>query len=240
MIDFPSEIASQAAAHGVDMTALEHLLVTHSHGDHWFPYLLRWRARPATIHEPGQAPPVKVGGPRFTLLPMLHVYGNATVETVLRLELGDRLEALDVRFHPVRASYRFVAGELSVTALPANHDVGREDAYHYVLRSGGKTVLYGLDGDTFLPVTRAALRALQLDVVILESTYGLGNGRNHRNFARVIEEADWLRRENLMSAGGRIVATHFSPHHCPPHRETAEYLAGHGIEAAFDGMQIDL
>src|SRR5437660_9388850 len=43
VIDFPSEIAAQAQRHGVDLPGLRDLLVTHSHGDHWFPYLLRWR-----------------------------------------------------------------------------------------------------------------------------------------------------------------------------------------------------
>src|ERR1041385_5882063 len=46
LIDFPSEIAAQAQRHRIDLAQLEHMLVTHSHGDHWFPYLLRWRSMP--------------------------------------------------------------------------------------------------------------------------------------------------------------------------------------------------
>jgi phosphoribosyl 1,2-cyclic phosphate phosphodiesterase len=236
LIDFPPEIASQCERHGVDLTRLERLLVTHSHGDHWFPYLLRWRARPAVVTE---TPPVSVGAPRFTPLPALPVYGNAAVEAVLRRELGDHLEAYDLAFVPVAAGGRFTAGHLAVTPLAANHDVGREDVVHYALTApDGATVLYGLDGDTFLPETRAALRDFRFDVVIMESTYGLGAGRNHRNFARVVEEAAWFRDEGLMKPGGRIIATHFSPHHCPPHAETAALLAAHGVEAAYDGLEI--
>ena len=162
------------------------------------------------------------------------------MEGVLRRELGDKLESLDLLFHPVEALNSFGAGRFDVTALPANHDVGKEDAFHYVLQAENRTVLYGLDGDTFLPETRKAIGGFQFDVIILESTYGHGNGSNHRNFARVIEESDWFRREGVVAGGGRIVATHFSPHHCPPHEETTKYLAGFGIEAAWDGMEIIL
>src|SRR5262245_13187481 len=64
LIDFPSEIASQAQRHHLDLPALEHLLMTHSHGDHWFPYLLRWRWRPNAFCRPGEMAPQEVGGPR--------------------------------------------------------------------------------------------------------------------------------------------------------------------------------
>ena len=56
----------------------------------------------------------------------------------------------------------------------------------------------------------------------------------------VTEEAEWFRREGVIGDGERIVATHFSPHHGPPHQQTTEYLAGFGIEAAWDGMEIIL
>jgi phosphoribosyl 1,2-cyclic phosphate phosphodiesterase len=240
MIDFPSEIASQSARHGVDLSALQHLLITHSHGDHWFPYLLRWRARPPEISAAGEVAPVRFGAPRFTELPLLHIWGNSAVESVLRRELGDSLAALEIEFHKVGAGSDFVCGDIRASALPANHDVGRESALHYVLSDSSHSIFYGLDGDTFLPETRDALRGYKLDVVILESTYGHGDGRNHRNFARVLGEAEWLRQEVVLKPDGRIIATHFSPHHCPMHEETAAFLAPHGIEAAWDGMTVQL
>jgi phosphoribosyl 1,2-cyclic phosphate phosphodiesterase len=237
LIDFPSEIADQAHRHGADLTRLEHLLVTHSHGDHWFPYLLRWRRRPPRT---AQDPPAEVSAPCFTDLPLLHVYGNAAVEATLVRELGNDLTPFDLAFHRVAPGERFDAGALRVTALPANHDRGREDALHYVLQDAEATVLYGLDGDTFLPEARATLRTFRFDLVILESTFGFGDGGNHRNFARLEAEARWLRDEGLLARppGGRVVATHFSPHHCPPYARTEEYLNRNDIVAARDGLEI--
>lgn len=235
LIDFPSEIADQCYRHDVDLTALESLLVTHSHGDHWFPYLLRWRRRPANLSED---PPTQIGGPRFTALPPLRLYGNAAVEAILRRELGDDLAPCEITFRRVSSGEGFETSGLKVTALHANHDVGREQALHYVLQDDSATVLYGLDGDTFLPETREALRAFRFDAVILESTYGYGEGGNHRNFQRVQEEAHWFRDKSLLTPGGRLIATHFSPHHCPPHAETTAYLQERDILAAWDGMEL--
>jgi phosphoribosyl 1,2-cyclic phosphate phosphodiesterase len=235
LVDFPSEIADQALRYNVDLTLLEHLLVTHSHGDHWFPYLLRWRHRPWRIFFD---PPTHRGAPRFTELPTLHVYGNAAVEAILRRELGDDLAAYDLEFHRVSAGQRFRAGALEVTPLCANHDVGREEAVHYLIQDKTATLLYGLDGDTFLPETREVLRQFHFDLVIMESTYGQGEGGNHRNFARLEAEAEWFRAENLLRPEGQLVATHFSPHHCPPHAETSAYLAERAILAAWDGLEL--
>jgi phosphoribosyl 1,2-cyclic phosphate phosphodiesterase len=238
LIDFPSEIAAQAYRYSLELPELENLLVTHSHGDHWFPYLLRWRSRPAVTCLPGETAPYETGGPRFTDLPTLHIWGNAAVEAILRRELGDDLTPFALAFHSLHPGDAFRARNFAITALPANHDVGREEALHYVVQDGEHTLLYGLDGDTFLPETREALRAFQFDVVIMESTYGFGDGRNHRNFARLISEAAWFREENLLTAEGQIIATHFSPHHCPPHQETYDYLRSHDILASWDGMEV--
>lgn len=240
LIDFPSEIADQAHRHHLELPELRHLLMTHSHGDHWHPYLLRWRLRPTELCGAGDAAPLEIGGPRFTHLPTLHIWGNTAVEAVLRRELGDHLTPYALEYHLIRSGDEFAVGDFAVTALQANHDVGREDALHYILQNGGRTILYGLDGDAFLPETREKLRSFRFDVVIMESTYGLGDGRNHRNFARLVEEAAWFREEGLMREGGRIIASHFSPHHCPPHRETSDYLYPHHIQAARDGMEIRL
>ena len=238
LIDFPSEIVSQAERHGVELPLLQYLLVTHSHGDHWFPYFLRWRSRPAEFCSPGEPAPMRTGAPRFTDLPLLHIWGNEAVESTLIRELGKDLTPYKLDFHRIRSGASFAMGEFHVTALAANHDVGREEALHYVVQTGGKTLLYGLDGDTFLPKTREALRTFRFDTVIMESTYGLGDGKNHRNFERVIEEANWLREENLLKPEGRIIATHFSPHHSPPHEETCRYFEPHQIVTAYDGMEI--
>jgi len=240
LIDFPSEIVSQAWRHGVDLPGLRTLLVTHSHGDHWFPYQLRWRCRPTAMSRPGEVAPYDARGPRQTEIPLLHVFGNASVEAILRRELGDDLEPFAIVFHAIRPEDTFPAGGFTVTALPAHHDVGREEAVHYVLQAEDRTILYGLDGDTFLPGTRERLRAFRFDLVIMEATFGLGDGGNHRNFERLIAEAQWLREEGRMKVNGRIVATHFSPHYSPPHAETSDYLLRHDILAAWDGMEVRL
>jgi phosphoribosyl 1,2-cyclic phosphate phosphodiesterase len=240
LIDFPPEIASQSLRHHVPLAAVQHLLVTHSHGDHWHPYQLRWRGRPAELVQQNEQAPTCIGGPRFTELARLHIWGNAVVEAVLQRELGVDLVYYDIEYHRIMAGEGFQAGNFRVDVVAANHDVGREEAMHFIIRDAEKTILYGLDGDTFLPETRKMLHKYRFDTVILESTYGYGDGGNHRNYSRVISEAEWFRHEGLLTKAGEIIAMHFSPHHCPPHSECCSYLARHNITAAWDGMESEV
>lgn len=233
LIDFPPEIVSQGWRWGVDFSLISNLFVTHSHGDHFLPYLLRWRGRPPYI---SSEPSFERGAPRFTELPTLHLYGNAVVESRLRDELGDNLDYYDIEYHRVEAFQPFKAGDWDVLPVAANHDVGVENAVNYVLQRDGTTIFYGLDSDAPLPETWEALSAYRYDLMVWESTYGHGNGRNHMNFERLIQTADRIRKEGLLKEKGTIMASHFSPHHCSPHPETAEHLRNHGIEAAFDGL----
>lgn len=234
LIDFPPEIVSQGWKWGVDFSALTTLLVTHSHGDHFLPYLLRWRARPNELAE--NPPPVK-SAPRFTPLPALHVYGNAAVEARLCAELGGDPSWCDIEFTRVAAFQPFTAGELRVTPVAANHDLGREEAFNFIVETGAATLFYGLDSDFPLPETWEAFTAHRFDLMVFEATYGLGDGRNHMNFTRLRHTAGRIQESNLLRAGGTIVASHFSPHHCPNHDETEALLRPHGIVAAYDGLE---
>jgi phosphoribosyl 1,2-cyclic phosphate phosphodiesterase len=233
LIDFPPEIVSQGWRWGADFTRLRSLFVTHSHGDHFLPYLLRWRSKP---RETSDDPPFEMGGPRFTELPLLTLYGNQAVESRLRAELGGDLSAYGMDFVRVAALQPFEAGRWAVTPVAANHDVGREDAVNYVFQMRGLTIYYGLDSDEPLPDTWDALSAFRFDVMIFESTYGFGNGSNHMNFERLTRTAERIRDAGMLKPNGTILATHFSPHHCPLHDETAERLSRFGIQAAYDGM----
>ena len=143
LLDFPSEIADQARRHCSDLPALQYLLVTHSHGDHWFPDLLAGGASQPSCtalgEHRGRCP--KSVPSRFTYLPTLHILGNAAA-SVLHRELGDDLAAFAIAFHPVRAGDTWRAGDFSVTVLEANHDVGREEALHYVVADGGRNFCF--------------------------------------------------------------------------------------------------
>jgi phosphoribosyl 1,2-cyclic phosphate phosphodiesterase len=237
LIDFPPEIVSQGWKWGVDFSRLTTLLMTHSHGDHFLPYLLRWRGRPRVL---SPEPPTDTGGPRFTELPPLAVYGNRAVEDRLLSELGANLNDYDLEFVRVTPFQPFDAGAWKALPVAANHDRGKEDAVNYVLQGEGLTLYYGLDSDFPLPETWEALSGFRYDAMIFESTYGFGDGGNHMNFERLIRAVERIREAGWLNPGGSVIATHFSPHHCPPHPETAEYLGRFGILAAFDGMDWSL
>jgi len=72
LIDFPPEIFMQAERFSLQVISAEYLLVTHSHEDHFYPWMLGWRRMPSDVTLP---PPKNVVGPRFSPLKTLHIYG---------------------------------------------------------------------------------------------------------------------------------------------------------------------
>ena len=64
LLDFPPDTYAHALRHSLRLGQIQHLLVTHSHMDHFFPVELIHRHEHFGHHAKG----------------MLHVYGNAGVE----------------------------------------------------------------------------------------------------------------------------------------------------------------
>ena len=94
LIDFPAETYLHAVRYGTDLSAIENLLVTHSHTDHFYAQELCNR------------------GYRFALnmtAPVLNIYGNSEVHAVF--EEGTRRElrpavAESLRFHTQRRQHK--------------------------------------------------------------------------------------------------------------------------------------
>jgi phosphoribosyl 1,2-cyclic phosphate phosphodiesterase len=79
-----------------------------------------------------------------------------------------------------------------------------------------------------------------LHVVILEETLGDGKYEQHLGFDSFLEEVQWMRSEGLLRPGGRVFAHHFSHSGNPSHAELEAFFRPHGVEAAYDGLKIDL
>ena len=76
LIDFPSEIFMQAERYGIQIVDAQYLLFTHSHEDHFYPYLFGWRHMPSATPLP---PPQTITSARFSELKLLRIYGNEQV-----------------------------------------------------------------------------------------------------------------------------------------------------------------
>lgn len=79
LIDIGPSCFDNAARFGVNLTQIKVLLVTHPHEDHMYPQNLFWRYADESLLSMDYTVQMKCGGPRFTNIPELKVYGNRFV-----------------------------------------------------------------------------------------------------------------------------------------------------------------
>lgn len=223
-LDFPPDTYLHTLRDGLDLGAVEHLLVTHAHEDHFYPEDLLM-LRPPFAHRREER--------------LLHVYGDAHVRDRLERAVPD-FEQGSVRFHLVRACEPFTAGELEVVPLPADHFL-EKSAFVYLLRHGARQLFWGLDSGWYPETTWKVLERASLTAAAIDCTHGaLPGQRNHLNVEGVKEA-----RRRLLACGAAdrsttFVATHFSHNGGLSHAELEAAFAESGIRVAFDGFSLDV
>jgi len=222
--DFGPDAYHQALT-GNDLSAVEHLIFTHSHSDHLAPGDLGMR-RPPFAH--GVEAP-------------LQVWGNDRVLSGIRGHFGDPGRA-GLELHELRPFEAVRLGDAALTPLLADHD-RHETCLLHLFERGGRRLLYGHDTGVFPDPTWEFLRSWgeRLDVVLLDCTNGpLPGLRNHMGL-----EGDAQVRARLLDLGlagpeTRFVATHFSHNGGLMHEELQERAGPLGLEVGYDGMEIDV
>ena len=101
LIDMGPSCFDNAARFGVNLSKLKTLLVTHPHEDHLYPQHLHWRNTDESLLPLTYVEKMRHGGPRFTDIPQLNIYGNSFVMETLRKSLDD-MEELKINLHEIR------------------------------------------------------------------------------------------------------------------------------------------
>lgn len=247
MIDFNNSAPLRALQFGVSLPAVEHLLITHPHGDHYAPGLLRLRRM-----KPGLSLPLSDEdrhgpdsiSPRFCELPMLHVYGSEQVREGLR-ENGKDFDpqTLRLEMHSIGYYEEFAAGDMQCLSLKANHMPGAASpAMNYIIRRAGRTILYAMDTGWFFEETWERIRQFRYDLAVIEGTFGFGreDPKAHMNLAAVERAHALFRSHDLLKDGALFCVSHICPHWTPPHDEIAPVMAEKGITMAYDGFSVEL
>lgn len=211
----------------LDLTKVEHVLITHGHPDHLHPAFLLTRSW------------VEESRP-------LHVWGPASAIDLCRDWCAPQAEE---RLHVVRPGDDLTLptahGDVRVRVLAAQHDHGNgdihaADAVLYSLTSlDDRTLLYATDTGPFDP-TAVGLPAVAHDVVLIDATFGdtLDHGTGHMDLGTLPAQMNRLREHGSINDATRVLATHLS-HHNPPTDELRPRLAAIGIEVPEDFMTID-
>ena len=101
LIDMGPSCFDNAARFGVNLSKLKTLLITHPHEDHLYPQHLHWRNTDESLLPLTYVEKMRHGGPRFTDIPQLNIYGNSFVMETLGKSLDD-MEELKINLHEIR------------------------------------------------------------------------------------------------------------------------------------------
>ncbi|MBE1445902.1 MBL fold metallo-hydrolase [Paenibacillus sp. OAS669] len=219
--DYSPDSYMQSLRDNIDFSAIEHLLVTHTHMDHLNALDLECRR----------------AGIAHNLDRPLHIYGNDAVMYHVRTAIG-RFEGERFAFHLLRPFETITVGDARVTPLLADHD-RMETCLLYVVEKQGKKLLYGHDSGWFPELTWTWLQGKQLDAAILDCTHGYtgkSRDRNHMCIETVLEAQREFHKGNILKEDGRIIVTHFSHNSRLLHDEFVEIFKPSGVVVAYDGM----
>ncbi|SDJ99115.1 MBL fold metallo-hydrolase [Sediminibacillus albus] len=221
-IDFPPDTFMHVLREGDKISEFEHLIVTHTHHDHFYPEDIRMRT-PGFARNYGD---------------VLNIYGNEKVVERCRETLANELDCFNIA--PLQAFTTYEIGGKLITPLKADHKPD-EHSFIYFIEKDGKTCLYGHDTGVFPTETFNWLANRIVDIAILDCTNGLIDRKTiHMNIEAVKDTKAKLAEIGVIHENSKVVATHFS-HNCGLlHKDLEKLLVPFGIDVAYDGMELTI
>ncbi len=224
-IDLPPDTYHHMVRESLDLSALAHLFVTHSHTDHFCAGELEWYGPPFAFNLKN---------------PPLRVYGNSAVvakaRSAISAQAAPPVEVFEIQpFVPVNA------GSLTFTPLLASH-MPEEQCLNYLIASDTASVLYTPDSGEYQQETLDYLCNQKLDMAIVECTLGNQNypPTGHMTFQAVLALRDTLAKHNAVTSETPVIITHFSHNIGMLHEEFEAIANPEGITVAYDGMVVEV
>lgn len=227
LIDFPPDTYLHVLRDGLDLRAVRHLLITHTHADHLFLFDIACRGLWYANDVEG----------------VLTVYGNDRLREKYSVfaageddgkQIKDRVRCVEI---PPFAAQEI--GGYRVTPLLALHD-RKERCYLYLIEREGRALLYGNDTGIFPEETWRFLSGKRLDLVSLDCTaLGHKEGTNHMGVEDVLIVKQRMLDLRMADEGTRFVVTHFSHNGKMLHEEIVERVKPERIIVAYDGLEVE-
>ncbi len=225
LIDMAPTFSYQLLREGLDATTISTLLFTHTHPDHFNVGELFSRME----------------GYAFGIDLPLAVMGNDRAISACVATLPG--------FSPQRFAPRCLAPFITVeyagyqiTPLLANHSPW-ELCYLYYIEKEGLALFYGHDSGWFPEPTWRWLAQKNIDLAVLECTYGF-SGKTRTDNHMSIDTAFAARRElyrlGCLHPESQVVLSHISHSSGLTHEEMVTACAPEGIQVAWDGLSINM
>ncbi|MBQ9081308.1 MAG: hypothetical protein IJY26_01570 [Clostridia bacterium] len=231
-IDFPPDAYYHALRFDVDLSAIENLLVTHSHMDHFYAHDFILRGYKYSLHMTS---------------PVLRIYGNEEVQRVFeectRREMREEIQkTLPTSVIKPFEAYR--VGEYTVTAFPALHSKV-EQALLFLVEKDGKGYLHlhdtgmpPLELFEYLKEKGKKLHLVSLDCTFVD-TPGPHSER-HMGIEANAEVIKKLKSDGVADGNTKFVITHFSHNSAPFTERLKDIEKEYGVIAAYDGMTVEI
>lgn len=217
-IDFGPDAYAQSLRFGQSYVSVNHILITHSHGDHFAPHDLAC-IRPPYSHrkEP------------------LTVYGDARVGEKLQPFLKEG----ELEFVQVKPFETYQIGGYDVTPLQAVHAIGSgEEPLFYMIERDGRRLLYAHDTDLFTEEDMAFLKGRRMDLISMDCTNGVLDMKyiGHMGINKNIALREKLLANGTADGTTTFVANHFSHNGLVMHQEMEKRLPDFVV--SYDGMTL--
>ncbi len=231
LIDFGPDAFWQSVEFGTDLTRIRRIIFTHPHSDHLNPIDLLWRRSPWYSQVSRQ----------LTLIGSRQVFGRLMALIGIEDPIYDYHD-LNLELKETHHGELVEDGDLAIRMLNANHAPGKE-AQIPVLRRGGKTILIANDTGYLPEESWQRLAGVKLDAAVIECTCGLRMPDcrdGHQGFNCTV-----LFRKKLLELGclqddTPVYANHFSHNGGAVHEELVEAFSPHGINVAYDGLELEV
>lgn len=237
LIDLGPDLLSSAHMHGVNLTEIQHCLLTHAHPDHL--HISHLISRLIDVKRPEAN--------------KLHLYASAATlalaDEMLKKEVPEysltdpkALGELNIELHEVEAFKAIQVGPYEVIPFPAIHAPDLQ-AMLYAVKSEEGCIFYGTDTEALSEEVWQAFdqHNLKFDLVVFDHTNGTNPpGFGHLNADRVTDYTKRLHQEELLKENGQVYITHIAHRGNPPHDELVEFARENGYQVAFDGLKITI
>ena len=215
----PDALAQVHKYPGRDLTAIEHLLFTHTHDDHFAVRELQYLS---CNFAPDRERPLQLW---------------ATDQALIKLqsEMAHFFQRPPLRCRTLEPFTEVKIGSLFVTPLTAHHKID-ELCLNFVFRDGPKRLLYASDTGWYDPPTWEFLESIPLDGAIIECGKGISSNPYGGHLS--LDECIAFKQKLALRPDAPVYLTHISHTGLLLHEELEERCTPHGISVAYDGLEL--
>jgi len=225
LVDLGPDLFASCAQLGVSLLKVDHLLVTHSHLDHFDPGNLKLRSKGFRLE---------------TDLPELTMVAGPSVWTLWDSSGGSDA-ASQIRRVPILPGRKVALPAYTVEAIEASHNLRIGDAMNYIIGDGSVSLLYASDTGMYDERAWRQLEGKTFDAVVMEATIlNRPSGREHLNFGDFEAMLGKLRAIGAVHGGTAVVATHFSHQGAGTYDEIDAVFRNIGVVCAYDGLVLEV